>query len=434
MAQVVEPGTGLEVATDAVARAIKAGADAARVIHSYSEAFEVNFDTDDVTLVRSTVSDSLSITALSDTRRGSTVLSGRTHDAVERGVEEALQAAHASSPDPANVLPEADGGQVADHGEEVPDKDGMIDAVLRHIGRVREEYPDIRTDSSHYSLVSTWSTYADSNDRVQHARRNHYQLMLLVAGKRDTASTSFNVTMQAGLEPLGELTDLVSVRRVFDNTMATFDARPVPSTFVGDVIFTPEALDTLTYTLVGALSGMSLYRKTSPFLDCLGAAVAVPQFSLLHRPDEIAVTAPFDGDGFAARDLDIVRDGVLQDYIVDWYFSQKLGRPMTTGSTALVVPPGTTSLDDVIAGTERGIVLGRFSGGSPDPKLDFSGVAKNSFYVEDGKIVHPITETMIAGNFRDALTSIRAISRETIDFGTSRNPWVSVGGITISTK
>ena len=58
----LDPSTGLDVATDAVQRAIAAGADAAKVQHGYAERFEVNFDTTDVGLIRSTVSDTMSIT------------------------------------------------------------------------------------------------------------------------------------------------------------------------------------------------------------------------------------------------------------------------------------------------------------------------------------------------------------------------------------
>jgi PmbA protein len=107
---------------------------------------------------------------------------------------------------------------------------------------------------------------------------------------------------------------------------------------------------------------------------------------------------------------------------------------MTSGLANFVVSPGSIALDDLIANTERGIVLGRFSGGAPNQNLDFSGVAKNSFYVEDGKVVHPIAETMIAGNFVTALESIKGISRETIDLGMANYPWLSTGGITVSTK
>ena len=124
----------------------------------------------------------------------------------------------------------------------------------------------------------------------------------------------------------------------------------------------------------------------------------------------------------------------MGSFVVSWYFSKKLDRPMTTGPTDWVIEPGQTSLDEIIASTERGIVLGQYSGNMPNANLDFSGVAKNSFYVEDGKIVGPTTETLIAGNFVSALESIRAVSSETIDFGYRRYPWVAVSGVTVSTK
>ena len=88
----------------------------------------------------------------------------------------------------------------------------------------------------------------------------------------------------------------------------------------------------------------------------------------------------------------------------------------------------------MIASTERGIVLGRFSGGMPNQKLDFSGVAKNSFYVEDGHVRYPIHETMIAGNFADLLKSIRAVGSESVNYGGHAFPALAAGGVTISSK
>lgn len=430
----IDPTTGLEVATDAVDRALKAGADAAKVNHTYSEQFEVNFDTHDVTLVRTTVGDTISMTVYDDTRKGSTAITGRAHDAVDDAAAQALDAARAGEQDPANVLPEGPADPAVSDPPEEPDRDAMVDAVLRHIEATKEAYPKLRQESSTYSFVREWTSYANSFGRVQHASQSRYVAQVMVSGKDDTQATSFNYTVQIGNEPFAELHELPSFQRLFDSTMASFDARPIPETFVGDVIFTPESLGTFVGTVCGALGGMALMRNATPFLDKLGATVAVPEFSLLHRPRQIAAATAFDGEGFLNRDLDIIRDGVLQNFVVDWYFSRKLDRPMTTGQTNLVVAPGQTALDDLIAGTERGIVLGRFSGGAPNQNLDFSGVAKNSFYVEDGKVVHPIAETMIAGNFVTALESIKAISRETIDLGMANYPWVSTGGITISTK
>ena len=434
MPTALDPDLGVEVATDAVARALKAGADAARVHHVYREVFEVNFDTNDITLVRTTVGDTVTITVYDGTKKGSTELTGRAHDAVDVAVAQALEAARAGEPDPANVLPDEPAEPAPSTGDADPDREAMIDVVLRHIETSKREYPTLKTDNSTYSFVQTWVSYANSHDRVQHARTGRYAASSIVSGKDDTKATSFNYVSHISKAPIDDLTSLPTVRRLFDSTAASFDARPIPKTFVGDVIVTPEAASTLIGSVVGALSGLALMRKTTPYLERLGDTIAAPAFSLRHRPSQVAAAPPFDNDGFVNHDLDIIDAGVLANFIVDWYFSRKLDRPMTTGNTNFVVDGGDTALDDIIASTERGILLGRYSGGTPNQNLDFSGVAKNSWYVEDGKVLYPVTETMVAGNFGSVLESIRAVSRERLDFGSAIFPWIATTGVTVSTK
>jgi PmbA protein len=430
----LDPDTGVDVATDAVARALKAGADAAGVQHGYSELFEVNFDTNDVTLVRSTVGDTLAITVYDDTRQGSTKLTGRAHDAVDRAVAQAVEAARAGEPDPANVLPDAQVEPGVSDGDQEPDRDAMVDTVLRHIAWTKENHPLLRSDSSVYLFQSTWVSYANSHGRTQHARRGRYVTSAMVTGKDDTRATSFNYVGHIDTAPIDDLFALPSIQRLIDSTLASFDAKAIPSTFVGDVIFTPEALGTIVETVGGALGGVALMRKATPYIDKLGASIAASGFTLAHRPTALAGAAPFDSHGFVNRELPVITDGVLENFLIDWYFSNKLGMTMTTGCTDYVVAPGDTPLDEIIARTERGILLGRYSGGQPNQNLDFSGVAKNSFYVENGKVTHPISETMIAGNFVSVLESITAISQESINFGDASYPWVATTGVTVSTK
>lgn len=430
----LDPGTGLGVATDAVERAVRGGADGAKVVHTYTEKFEVNFDTHDVTLVRSTVDDNLAITLYSDTRKGSTQLTGRAHDAVDRAVTEALEAAEAGERDPANILPEDPAEPAGDNGPTSPDTELMVDAVLAHLEAMRDRYPTIVSDSSFYSFVSTWRSYANSHGRTQQARYAHYELAVEASGKDGKKATSFNYASYLSTEPTRDLLSLAAVERLYETTVASFDARPIPSTFVGDVIFTPESVETLVETLSGALGGVALLRKATPFLDKLGTSVADGGFTFEHAPSRLAGAQAFDGEGFVNRDVPIISDGVLENFLVDWYFSHKLDRPMTTGCGDFLIRPGNEALDDLIANTERGILLGRYSGGSPNQNLDFSGVAKNSFYIENGKVTHPIAETMVAGNFVSVLESIRGISKETVDFGHTVSPWIATSGVTVSTK
>ena len=99
-----------------------------------------------------------------------------------------------------------------------------------------------------------------------------------------------------------------------------------------------------------------------------------------------------------------------------------------------VVDAGETKLADMIASVENGLLLNRFSGGNPGANGDFSGVAKNSFLIKNGKIAGAVSETMISGNIARLLSDIRAVSAERVTDGSQIVPWVQVAGVTISGK
>lgn len=430
----LDPDLGLSVATDAVARATGAGATGAKAVHSYRERFEVNFDTTAISLVRSTVADDLSITVFADDRKGTADVSGRDHDSVDAAVQQAMMAAAAGAPDPANVLPELPAAPALSGGDLVPDHDAMVAVVVQFLDTLRRDHPRLLSRSSNYTFERDWTSYANSHGRTQHASRGRYGATLVVSGHDAASSTSFQYTAAASATPIADLAELPSWRQALEETERSFGAQPVPATFVGDVIVTPQALASLAGSVIEALSGLALIRGTSPFAGRLRELVASPLVTLAHQPDELAAAAAFDGEGFVNEPLPVITAGRLEHFLIDWYASHKLDQPMTTGRGDFVVQAGETALADIIAATDRGVVLGRFSGGFPNAKLDFSGVAKNSFYVEAGRVVGPISETMVAGNLEALLRDVRAVSREEIDSGYYRMPWLAAGGVTISTR
>ena len=83
---------------------------------------------------------------------------------------------------------------------------------------------------------------------------------------------------------------------------------------------------------------------------------------------------------------------------------------------------------------KKGLIVGSFSGGQPSNNGDFSGVAKNSFLVEDGEIKGAVNETMINGNLAELINHVVSISKETVADGTCVLPYLAVGGIVISGK
>ncbi len=429
-------GGATEIATDLVQRARAAGAEHAQATYVTSEKFEVNLDTRDVTLLRTTMNESITVTVFRDGKKGSASFNGLTDDAVAAAIQTALDGADAGMPDEANVIAEAESNAPTSHGPEEADREAMLDAVLVYLSAMKDRYPKILSDTTIHDFTDVVATFANSHGVVQQERRSHYGFGAMFGAKDGAKATSFNYTGVATCDPISDLLNVGTVRQLLDECMQSLDPRPVPEKFVGDVIFTPDSMSDLVGVLSGALSGYSLMAGTTPFKDKQGEAIASPAFSLLNRPQHPAFArgADFDGFGVPTRDLDVIVDGVLNEFLIDFYISKKLGMPQTAGETNFIVPPGEQAIADIIKETERGIILSRFSGARPNSNLDFSGVAKNSFYVENGEIQFALIETMAAGNFQDLLKNIRAISQEHVNFGGSDFPYLAASGVTISSE
>jgi PmbA protein len=425
-----------DFATELVRRATDGGADAAQVTAVDVDRFEIDFSERKVDLLRSTANETTTILVLRGGKRGSATLNGRNEEAVEAALHSALMAAEAGLADPANAVADAPSLPPRRHGAEAPDRDAMIATVLTYVGELNARYPLIRTRNSTYTFFAKDTAFANSLGVRQQQRRAWYQFGAMFSAKDGARATSFNYSGAASYAPFERLLAVGTVGRLIEETLRSFDARPVPEKFVGDVILTPDCVYHLMFVLARALGGYELLAGTSPYRDKAGEPIASPLFSLLNRP--LAADFPegsdFDGFGIPTADIDIVKNGRLENFLVGFFIARKLGLPQTAGVWNLFVPPGDRSLDDIVADTERGIILSRFSGGNPNSNLEFSGVAKNSFYIEGGEIRHALSETMVTGNLQDLLRNIRAVSREQVNFGDHAYPYLAASGVTISAK
>ena len=174
---------------------------------------------------------------------------------------------------------------------------------------------------------------------------------------------------------------------------------------------------------------MGALKQTLPLGGKTIIEVVVTHF-LNAGVDEIVVVS-----GFRSEEVTLIEKGVLKTHRLSLYGSNKTGRPLVknTGSD-LVIEAGDRTLEELIASVDRGLVMGGFSGGQPGTNGEFSGVAKNSFLIENGKIKGAVTETMVNGNLGDAFRNIRGISREVLCNGGFVVPYIAVDGIVVSGK
>jgi PmbA protein len=183
------------------------------------------------------------------------------------------------------------------------------------------------------------------------------------------------------------------------------------------VIFEAPLATGLIGSFVHAISGGALYRKTSFLLDSLGQQL-FPDFVRISERPHIRggfASSPFDDDGVATHDREVVKNGVLQGYFLSTYSARKLGL-QTTGNAGgahnLLVQPGRHDLKGLLHEMGSGLLVTELLGqGVNYVTGDYSRGAAG-YWVEKGEIAYPVEEITIAGNLREMLRGIAAIGND----------------------
>jgi PmbA protein len=310
---------------DFVAKARAAGADDAQVRLSYDEGVEIDFETKRLSMLRTTRQDDILLTVFKSTRKGSATIAGRARDAVARAVEEALAAAQAAPPDPANGIAMSESGPPTIYGPAEADQAQLVDAARAHIDQMAREHPAIVTRNAYHRYNRTRRSFANSLGVAHQETRGRYSFITVFAARRNGHATSMNGHGVSSYTPFARLAEAGALPQLYGDMVRSFDTRPAPGKFVGDVIVTPDALGgMLIWPLARALSGYSLLSGTSPYRERRGQIIASPAFSLLNRPTPryFPEGVDFDAFGIPTGDLDVIRGGVLKDFLVDYYISR----------------------------------------------------------------------------------------------------------------
>src|SRR6202522_4577855 len=181
------------------------------------------------------------------------------------------------------------------------------------------------------------------------------------------------------------------------------------------VLYVPERARGLIGHFTAAIRGTSQYRQSSFLLNSAGQQVFPSGFSIAERPHipKAAGSAPFDDEGVATRDRELVADGVVTGYILSSYSARKLGLETTGnagGSHNLLVKPSLAGgMDALLRRLGTGLLVTELMGqGVNMVTRDYSRGAAG-FWVENGSIQYPVAEITIAGNLRDMLKGIAAV-------------------------
>jgi PmbA protein len=225
-------------------------------------------------------------------------------------------------------------------------------------------------------------------------------------------------------------------RRAAERTVARLGARRIATT-KAPVLYVPELARGLIGHFLGAIRGGAQYRRSSFLLDAAGEALFPSFFSISERPHLHSAlgSAPFDAEGCRTRDRELVRNGVLDGYVLDSYSARKLGL-RTTGNAGgvhnLIVHSGSDDLAGLLRRMGRGLMVTELMGqGVNGVTGDYSRGA-TGFWVEDGVIVHPVNEVTIAGNLRQMYRDLVAVGSDVDLRGSVRTGSLLVAEMTIA--
>lgn len=430
-----------QLAEDVLRHANAKGATACEVDVSEGFGQSVTVRCDEVETIEFNRDKGIGITIYSGQRKGYASTSDFSAQALRETVEAALDIARFTAEDDCAGLAEA-----ALMARDCPDLDlyhpwalTVEDAIetARLCEQAAFDASPLVSNSEGASISTQQAHFVSANSlgfMGGYPTSRHYISCSVIAGEQDAMQRDDWYTTHRNasrLDAPGQVGRIAAERAV-----ARLGGRKV-KTGEFPVIFEAPLAGGLLGSLVHAASGGALYRKSSFLIDQLGKKIMPEFIQIVERPHIPCGlgSASFDSDGVATRDREVVTDGVLQGYFLSTYTARKLGMQTTAnagGSHNLLIQPGEYDLAGLIARMGRGLLVTELLGqGINYVTGDYSRGAAG-YWIENGKIAHPVEEITIAGNLKTMLAGILAVGNDVQVRGTKQTGSILIDRMTVA--
>ena len=353
-------------------------------------------------------------------QKGNASTSDLTPEAIKNTVEAALAIAKYTSPDDCAGLADKElmAFDAPDldlyHAAEI-DVDKAVQlaldtekAALEHDERI------VNSEGASFNAHTGVRVYGNSHGMLQSYLSSRYSLSCsVIAEHQEQLERDYEYTVARNINQLapphwvGENAAQKAIARLQPQKLATQEA---------PVIFLNDVATGLISHLAAAISGGSLYRKASFLLDHLGKQVLPDWFEIAERPHLIGQLAstPFDSEGVRTQDIEIIRNGILQTYLLTSYSGRKLGMQSTGHAGGihnwLVKPNSSEKLTALLRQMNRGLLVTEVMGQGVNLVTGDYSRGAAGFWVENGEIQYPVAEITIAGQLPDMLRNIVAVA------------------------
>ncbi|AKJ43279.1 metalloprotease PmbA [Pragia fontium] len=413
--QVAEQRKMLEQAVAQALDLAKAASDAAEVAITKSTGIGVSTRFGEVENVEFNSDGALGITVYHQQRKGNASSTDLSPDAIARTVQAALDIARYTSPDPFAGL-----GERELMAFDAPDLDLFYPTELDADKFIQQaaiaERVAMQADSritnseggsynSHYGI----KVYGNSYGMLQsYCSSRHSMSCCVIAEHNGDMERDYAYTIARDVADLksAEWVGQECARR----TLSRLNPRKL-QTMQAPVMFAAEVATGLFGHLVSAISGGSIYRKSSFLLDHLGKQILPDWLTISEHPHLLKgmASTPFDSEGIRTQARDIVKAGVLETFLLTSYSARKLNMTNTGHAGGIHnwrIKGQGNDFNAMLKQMGRGLLVTELMGqGVSTVTGDYSRGAAG-FWVENGEIQYPVSEITIAGNLKDMLRSI----------------------------
>lgn len=405
----------------ALDEARKLGVDQAEVAASQDSGLSTTARLGDVESLEFTSDRGLGITVFKNSRKGNASTSDISSAAIRETVAKACSFAALTAPDPHSGLADAElmAKNIVDLDLDHPWTLSADDAIAMAIDAENAAVKhDSRISNSEGGTVATNRSsrvYGNTHGFIGgYSRTSHSITAVVLAESEGTMQRDYHYTASRVPD------DLESPRHVgktaAQKTLARLDAIKIKTTNA-PVLFVPELARGFIGHAIGAISGGAQYRKSSFLLDAVGETIFPGNLHILERPHlpRAMSSRAFDAEGVATYDRDIVKDGVLQGYVLSSYSARRLGLTSTAnagGVQNLLIPGQDKDRAALIREMQTGFIVEELIGQGVNPVTGDYSRGAVGHWVENGEIQHAVHEVTIAGNLRDLYPRIVAVGND----------------------
>lgn len=399
----------------------KLGVTAAEASIGVSSGLSVNVRLGSVENIEFSHDKTLSLTVYKGQKKGTTSTTDIRPDAIRAAVEAACRIAEYTEEDPYSGL-----ADIENMAKEVPDLDlyhpweiQAQDAIqwAKECEDAARQY-DARITNSEgagFSASSGFQVYGNTHGFLGSYPSTRYSMSCSVIGQMGSSmQQSYDYTVARDREDLESFT-LVG-HRAAEQTINRLNARKIKTT-QAPVIIHASIASGLIGQFVAAISGGSLYRKSSFLVDHLGKKV-FPDFMTIeedpHLPKGLG-SAPFDQEGVATHAHRLVEDGILRSYVLGSYSARKLGLK-TTGNAGgvhnLRISHSDRDLNALMKQMGKGFLVTELMGHGVNLVTGDYSRGAAGFWVENGEIQFPVEEVTIAGNLKEMFLNLVGVGND----------------------